>query len=77
MELTVKCISCGTEWKKPTEASHDPDDFSSSFCPACFRAVASRVIHKHQRREGNFACFGTAADYCDRTDCKYLRHCLA
>ena len=27
------------------------------------------LIREIQTREGNFPCFGTATDYCDRLDC--------
>jgi len=35
------------------------------------------LIREIQRAEGNFDCFGTARDYCDRLDCCFRDECLA
>ena len=34
------------------------------------------LIHEIQTTEGNFPCFGTAADFCDRDDCCWKEDCL-
>jgi hypothetical protein len=75
-KLRVKCMKCGKEWEKESSVSWGPDDFTSSLCLPCFREVISPIIHKKQLREGNFDCFGKAADYCDQSQCKYKHWCL-
>lgn len=75
-KLRVKCVKCGREWEKDSVVLWGPEDFSSSFCNACFIEIASSVIHKKQLREGNFDCFGKAGEYCDQLGCKYRRWCL-
>lgn len=34
------------------------------------------LIREIQRSEGNFACFGTAEDYCDQITCLFRDNCL-
>ena len=34
------------------------------------------VIRDIQIKEGNFPCFGTAEDHCDRFDCLWRSDCL-
>ena len=34
------------------------------------------IIREIQQREGNFSCFGTAANDCDRKDCCWMEDCL-
>lgn len=34
------------------------------------------LIREIQRKEGNFPCFGTATEYCDRLDCCFREDCL-
>jgi hypothetical protein len=34
------------------------------------------LIREIQRSEGNFDCFGTAADYCDQKECCFRWICL-
>ncbi|MFH2027520.1 MAG: SAP domain-containing protein [Nanoarchaeota archaeon] len=34
------------------------------------------IIKAMQRAEGNFDCFGTAADYCDQMCCAWRSDCL-
>lgn len=34
------------------------------------------LIKTIQRKEGNFDCFGTAANYCDQSDCYWRGDCL-
>jgi len=34
------------------------------------------LIKSIQRAEGNFDCFGTAADYCDQLGCAWREDCL-
>jgi hypothetical protein len=74
--LRVKCIKCGREWEKRSNKTWGPQDVSSSLCPTCFVEVASPTIHKKQKKEGNFDCFGKADRYCDQTRCKYLVWCV-
>jgi len=75
-KLRVKCMKCGKEWEKESLVSWGPDEFTSSLCDPCFREVISPIIHRKQLREGNFDCFGKAADYCDQFHCKYRQWCL-
>lgn len=75
-KLRVKCIKCDQEWYKESSVSWGPEDFTSSLCDACFREVISPIIHKKQRKEGNFECFGKCTDYCDQLECKYRDWCL-
>ena len=35
------------------------------------------MIKQIQRTEGNFDCFGTAADYCDQMNCLFREDCLS
>ncbi|MDR3557698.1 MAG: hypothetical protein P4L55_23320 [Syntrophobacteraceae bacterium] len=35
------------------------------------------LIREIQRKEGNFDCYGTAGDYCDRLDCLFRSSCLS
>lgn len=35
------------------------------------------IIWAIQRKEGNFDCFGTTADYCDQEKCWFKEDCLA
>jgi hypothetical protein len=74
--MRVKCIKCGKEWLKDSKISWGPEDISSSLCDVCFREAISPIIHKKQLEEGNFDCFGKAADYCDQSACKYRQWCL-
>jgi hypothetical protein len=74
--LRVKCVKCGKEWEKDSAIPWGADDFSSSLCNGCFIEVGSPIIHKKQLKEGNFDCFGKAAEYCDQLVCKYRRWCL-
>jgi len=39
--------------------------------------VISPLIHKKQRLEGNFDCFGKARSFCDQVECKYRQWCLS
>ncbi len=75
-KLRVKCVRCGKEWQKASAVAWGPRDITSSLCNDCFIQVASSTIHKRQRNEGNFDCFGKAAEYCDQIACKYRRWCL-
>jgi hypothetical protein len=75
-KLRVKCINCHKEWEKASSFIWGPDDISSSLCDACFREVASPIIHKKQIKEGNFDCFAKADAYCDQSGCKYRRWCF-
>jgi hypothetical protein len=75
-KLRVKCIKCHKEWEKASSIIWGPDDISSSLCDACFREVASPIIHKKQLKEGNFDCFAKADAYCDQFGCKYRQWCL-
>ncbi len=34
------------------------------------------LIREIQLKEGNFDCFATAGDYCDRLDCLFRSACL-
>lgn len=36
----------------------------------------TELIKSIQRAEGNFDCFGTAADYCDQLGCAWRDNCL-
>jgi len=74
--LRVKCIKCGDEWKKDSTISWGADDYSSSLCTPCFIQVISPIIHRKQRSEGNFACFGKAVGDCDKFSCKYKKWCF-
>ena len=75
-KLRVKCIHCGKEWEKDADFPWGPDDCSSSLCRACFVQVATPLIRKKQRLEGNFDCFGKGDAYCDQAACKYRQWCL-
>jgi hypothetical protein len=75
-KMRVKCIRCNREWEKETPVDWKADQYTSSLCDACFVEVASEVIKRKQRREGNFDCFATADTYCDQVTCKYRRWCL-
>ena len=76
-KLRVKCIRCGVEWEKDSVVEWGPSDCSSSLCTACFVEVVSPLIHKKQRLEGNFDCFGKAGCFCDQLGCKYRQWCVA
>ena len=76
-KLRVKCIRCGAEWEKDSVIDWGPSDCTSSLCTACFVEVVSPLIHKKQRSEGNFDCFGKAGCFCDQHGCKYRQWCLA
>jgi hypothetical protein len=69
-------MKCGKEWTKESTIRWGPDDFTSSLCDACFQDVIAPIIHKKQRKEGNFDCFGKADAYCDQPDCRYREWCL-
>jgi len=34
------------------------------------------LIHSIQAAEGNFPCFATAKDYCDRLECCWRNDCI-
>ncbi len=34
------------------------------------------IIKEIQRAEGNFDCFGSAANFCDQTSCSWRKECL-
>lgn len=40
------------------------------------RTKKLELIREIQKKEGNFPCFGTAKDYCDRWDCCFREDCL-
>ena len=75
-KLRVKCVKCGKEWEKDSVIFWGPDDFSSSLCNVCFIEVISPIIHKKQRKEGNFDCFGKSQAHCDQIQCKYRQWCF-
>jgi len=35
------------------------------------------LVKEIQRKEGNFDCFGSAENYCDRLDCLFRSSCLS
>lgn len=35
------------------------------------------LVRSIQAAEGNFPCFGTAKDYCDRLECCWRNDCLS
>lgn len=74
--LRVRCIKCGKEWYKSASFHWEPTVFSSSLCSSCFKHAISSLIHKRQREEGNFDCFGRAETECDQWMCKYRTWCL-
>jgi len=40
------------------------------------KSSKSDLIKAIQKKEGNFDCFGTAVDYCDRVECCWRSDCL-
>ncbi len=40
------------------------------------RMKKAEIIHTIQKKEGNFDCFRSAADYCDQWDCSFRDGCL-
>lgn len=36
----------------------------------------AEMIREIQRAEGNFACFGSATDFCDQLGCLFREDCL-
>ena len=36
----------------------------------------AELVKTIQSAEGNFACFGTATDYCDQMSCLFREDCL-
>jgi len=42
-----------------------------------FGKKKTELIKEIQRKEGNFDCFGSALDYCDRLDCLFRTSCLS
>ena len=75
-KLKVKCIKCGKEWEKDSKIKWKENDITGPLCDNCFRVVVTPVIHKKQRREGNFDCFGKAINGCDQNCCKYRNWCI-
>ena len=41
-----------------------------------FRLSKAELIHRIQKAEGNFDCFGTAKDYCDQFQCCFRSDCF-
>ncbi len=41
-----------------------------------YRKKKQEIIHLIQTKEGNFPCFGTAKDFCNRFDCLWREDCL-
>ncbi len=41
-----------------------------------FGKTKKDLIHEIQRAEGNYDCYATAGDYCDRFDCCFRSICL-
>jgi hypothetical protein len=41
-----------------------------------FGLSKAELIHRIQRAEGNFDCFGTAKDFCDQLQCCFREDCL-
>ena len=41
-----------------------------------FGKTKTALIREIQLKEGNFDCFGTAGDYCDRLDCLFRSACF-
>ena len=35
------------------------------------------LIKEIQRKQGNFDCYGSAANYCDQLDCLFRSSCLS
>jgi hypothetical protein len=76
MTLTVQCVECDAKWEKPCSYDWEPGTVSHTLCCTCFRTLKADLIRKRQTKEGFFACFATADDYCDQETCKYRRWCL-
>jgi len=43
---------------------------------AVSRKNKTEIVRAIQEAEGNFPCFKTAGDYCDRYDCRWRADCL-
>lgn len=41
-----------------------------------FGQTKENLIRQIQRSEGNFDCFGSAAGYCDQSECAFRSLCL-
>jgi len=41
------------------------------------RLKKADLIRMIQSAEGNFACFGTATNYCDQVNCLFRKDCLS
>lgn len=71
---TYRCVKCGNTWEIDDGKSVDN---SHGLCPPCAKEETIPLFRKRQLREGNFDCFGKAAEYCDQLACLYRELCLA
>ncbi len=73
--MTVfRCIKCEKTWEVDNgDLDSTP---SGSLCKPCLKESLVPVFRKRQLQEGNFDCFGKAANYCDQSQCRYKELCL-
>ncbi len=49
---------------------------SHGYCHHCLREKMMPIARRHQEKEGNFPCFGTAIGDCDQKGCRYYSACV-
>jgi len=72
--VIYECIICGVMWVE--EIDNPCDGVSSGVCPLCFRNNYTEMVHRRQKREESFDCFGKSEDYCDQLECSFRFACL-
>jgi hypothetical protein len=71
-ELRYACVDCKVHWGNLDQPE---DEASHGLCPACLRKHKD-VFQRRQIREGTWACYATAVDYCDQSECLFRESCL-
>ncbi|HOI94875.1 MAG TPA: hypothetical protein PK250_09235 [Syntrophobacter fumaroxidans] len=71
--MKYQCIRCNLTWG---EGEPERDGYSHGLCGTCLKDALTPIYRKRQAQEGNFDCFGKAADFCDQFACKYRELCL-
>ena len=71
--MKFQCIKCKCEWG---QGNPDLEGYSHGLCRDCLKEGVIPIYRRRQLQEGNWDCFGKAADYCDQCECKYRQLCI-
>lgn len=72
--MKYQCIRCHTTWG---DGVPEVEGYSHGLCLQCLREALVPLYRRRQVQEGHFDCFGRSTGYCDQSECKYHRICVA